>query len=70
MESSTNRVKSNRIRDYPDILDVSQMAQLLHVSKKTAYKILGENRIHCLRIGRQYRIPKANIIRYLRMAAE
>ena len=70
MESCTISVKSKRIKDYPDILDVSQMAQLLHVSKKTAYKILGENRIHCLRIGRQYRIPKANIMRYLKMAVE
>ena len=70
MESSAINVKGKQMIEYPDILDVSQMAQLLHVSKKTAYKILGENRIHCLRIGRQYRIPKASIIRYLRMAVE
>jgi excisionase family DNA binding protein len=57
----------NRIRDYPDILDVSQMAQLLLVSKKTAYKILGEDKIAFIRVGHQYRIPKANIIRYLRI---
>jgi len=70
MESSAINVKGKQMKEYPDILDVSQMAQLLHISKKTAYKILGENRIHCLRIGRQYRIPKANIIHYLRIAAE
>jgi len=70
MESSVTSEKGKRIKDYPDILDVSQMAQLLHVSKKTAYKILGENRTLYLRIGRQYRIPKVNIMRYMRMAAE
>ena len=70
MESSAISMKGKKMKEYLDILDVSQMAQLLHVSKKTAYKILSENRIHCLRIGRQYRIPKASIIRYLRMAVE
>ena len=67
MDSNNNQRK---MKDFPDILDVSQMAQLLRVSKKTAYKILSENRIICLRIGRQYRIPKANVMRYLRMATK
>jgi len=56
-----------RIKDYPDILDVSQMAQLLSVSKKTAYKFLAEDRIASIRVGHQYRIPKKNVMRYLRM---
>ena len=60
---------SKRIKDYPDILDVAQMAQLLSVSKKTAYKFLAENRIAHIRVGHQYRIPKMNVIRYLRMIA-
>ena len=58
---------SKRIKDYPDILDVSQMARLLSVSKKTAYKFLAEERVAYIRVGHQYRIPKMNVIRYLRM---
>ena len=63
-------VSKNVFREYPDILDVVQMAELLHISKKTAYKILGQNKISCLKVGREYKIPKANIIRYLRIADE
>ena len=61
------RDDSKRIKDYPDILDVSQMAQLFSVSKKTAYKFLVEDKIAYIRVGHQYRIPKMNVIRYLRM---
>ena len=61
---------NKRLKDYPDILDVFQMAQLLSVSKKTAYKFLSENRIAYIRVGHQYRIPKVNITRYLRMITD
>jgi excisionase family DNA binding protein len=54
-------------KEYPDILDVTQMSMLLRVSKKTAYKLLKQERIDCLKVGREYKIPKANIIRYLRI---
>lgn len=64
------RYDRKRIKDYPDILDVSQMAELLYVSKKTAYKFLTEKRIACIRVGHQYRIPKANVVQYLRMTGD
>lgn len=56
--------------EYPDILDVGQMSQLLRVSKKTAYKLLRQGKIDCLKVGREYKIPKANVIGYLRIAKE
>jgi excisionase family DNA binding protein len=55
-------------KEYPDILDVGQMSQLLRVSKKTAYKLLQQGKIDCLKVGREYKIPKANIIQYLRIS--
>jgi excisionase family DNA binding protein len=57
-------------KEYPDILDVTQMSAMLKVSKKTAYKLLKQGRIDCLKVGRDYKIPKANVIRYLRIGAE
>lgn len=55
-------------REYPDILDVYHLAELLQVSTKTAYKLLSEKKIECLKVGRQYKIPKASIIHYLKIA--
>jgi excisionase family DNA binding protein len=57
-------------REYPDILDVEQMSKLLSVSKKTAYRLLRQGSVDCLKVGREYKIPKVNIIRYLRIADE
>ena len=57
-------------REYPDILDVEQMSKLLSVSKKTAYKLLQDGTVVSLKVGREYKIPKTNIISYLRIASE
>ena len=51
---------------YPDVVDVRQLCEMLGgISTKSAYKLLQENKIKHFRIGRAYKIPKANIISYL-----
>ena len=35
------------------------------MSKKTAYRMLNAGKIKAFRIGRSYRIPKVNVIRFL-----
>jgi len=55
-------------KDYPDILDVKQMSKLLSVSTKTAYRLLKDGAIIAMKVGREYKIPKVHIIRYLRIA--
>jgi len=52
-------------KEYPDVLNVNDMSQVLGVSVKTVYKLLKEQSIGYLRIGREYRIPKINLIKYL-----
>lgn len=52
-------------KEYPDVLNIDEMSRLLGVSTKTGYKLLKEQRIGFLKIGREYRIPKINIIQYL-----
>ena len=50
------------LKDYPDVMDIGQMCEALGVSTKTGYKLLKD-----LKIGRAYRIPKAHILRYLKI---
>lgn len=50
---------------YPDVLDISQLCEILGVSVKTAYKLLRTNEIAHLKVGRAYRIPKCHVIAYL-----
>ena len=48
------------LKEYPDIMTVEEMSRALGVSTKTGYKLVRENRIEYLKVGRSYRIPKAH----------
>ena len=52
-------------KEYPDIVDVEQMSEMIGISTKTAYKLLRENKIQHFKIGRTYKIPKLNILLYI-----
>lgn len=53
------------LKDYPDVMSIDQMCEILSVSTKTGYKLLKEGKICCLKVGRAYRIPKAHLFTYL-----
>ena len=40
----TKQYYKTMLRDYPDILNADELMKLLKISKKTAYKLLKENR--------------------------
>ena len=52
--------------DYPDVVEVADLRKMLGgISKKLAYKLLSEQEIRSVRIGRAYKIPKVCVIEYL-----
>lgn len=52
-------------KEYPDVVDVEQMSEMIGISTKTAYKLLRENKIKHFKIRRTYKIPKLNILHYI-----
>lgn len=54
-------------RDYPDVVSVEQMSEMLGISTKTAYRLLKDNEIRHFRVGRTYKIPKLHILSYLQL---
>lgn len=52
-------------KDYPDVLNVAQVCEMLHIGKNSAYKLLSSGEIKSRRIGRKYVIPKLCVIDYL-----
>lgn len=51
---------------YPDIVNIEQMRKMLGgIGVTLAYKLLKSRTIKSLKIGREYKIPKASIIEYL-----
>ena len=55
------------LREYPDVMNIDQMSELLGVSTKTGYKLLRDGKITCLKVGWSYRIPKAHLFTYLKI---
>ena len=55
------------LKDYPDVLDVKQVSQILGVSSKTIYRLLKDGSIESLKVGREFRIPKIIIMRYIKL---
>ena len=53
------------LKEFPDILTVEEMSRALGVSTKTGYKLIRENKIECIKVGRSYRIPKAHLLAYM-----
>lgn len=54
-----------KFSDYPDLLTFKEMCTLLNLGKNTAYKILTENRVPYLKLGREYRIPKIYLLQFI-----
>ena len=58
-------ISNTMFKDYPEVLNVEDMSQILHISVKTVYKLLKDQSVEHLKVGREYRIPKINLIKYL-----
>ena len=53
---------------YPDVVNVQQMCEMLGgICDKTAYRLLKSGEIKSCIVGRHYRIPKLNILKYLEL---
>ena len=50
---------------YPDIVNIIQLKEMLGIGKNLAYKLVRNKTIPSLKVGREYKIPKRNIIYYL-----
>lgn len=52
-------------KDYPDVVDIKQLREILNIGITKAYKLVNNNIIHSRKVGREYKIPKLMIIEYL-----
>lgn len=52
-------------KDYPDMLTPPQLMEMLSMSKTSTYRLLSENVIPSIKLGRVYRIPKVYVIQYI-----
>ena len=55
------------LKEYPDVLDVKQTSEILGVSSKTIYRLIKNGSIESLKVGREFRISKVVIMKYIKL---
>lgn len=58
-------MKETMFHDYPDVISVAQLMEMLHIGQVLAYKLVKSGKIKARKIGREYKIPKVNVIAYV-----
>lgn len=57
--------KRDNFAEIPDILTVKDLQKLLRVSLNTTYGLIRSGEIRAKTVGRQFRIPRSEFLRYL-----
>ena len=58
--------KVSMFENYPDVVEVEDLRKMLGgISRKLAYRLLDDDEIRSVKVGRTYKIPKACVIEYL-----
>ena len=52
-------------KNYPDVVSVEQLQEMLQIGQVLAYKLVKSGEIQARKVGREYKIPKKNVIEYL-----
>ena len=62
-----NELYRSILKEYPDVLTVEDMSKALGISTKTGYKLLRNNKISSMKIGKSYRIAKVHLLSFLKV---
>lgn len=66
MNNNSQKYYKSIFKNYPDVVNVKQLQTMLGgISKKLVYHILQNKIIKSIKIGRQYKIAKVDVILYL-----
>lgn len=63
--NETNHILNIMFKDYPDIVGVKELQQMLGIKRTKAYELLKNGIIKSIKIGKDYKISKFNIIAYV-----
>ena len=58
----------NKYRSFDELpltLRAEDLMPVLHIGRNTAYELVNSGQIKSIRVGRQIRIPKAELLRFL-----
>lgn len=56
---------TSMFEEYPDIVSIKDLMVMLDIGQVLAYDLIKNGEIKCRKVGREYKIPKQNVIEYL-----
>ncbi len=56
---------SELFKDYPDVVNVKQIADMLQIGTVLAYKLVTSGAIKSRKVGREYKISKTTVTQFL-----
>lgn len=59
---------TDMFKDYPDVITVDDLQNMLHIGRNTAYGMLKDGAIKTIKIGKKYIIPKQSVIEFINVA--
>lgn len=51
--------------EYPDIVTVRQLQEMLDISRALAYRLISDGEVQAVKIGTSLKIPKVSVINYV-----
>ncbi|AZV44877.1 helix-turn-helix domain-containing protein [Peribacillus asahii] len=55
----------NSLDEYPDVLNVNDIQEILGVGRRQAYELVSSGQFHTVRVGKRIKILKAVFMRWL-----
>jgi len=59
-------MNSRKLRDFPDLLSVQDVCDILRVERRTIYKYIRNRTLASMKIAGKYRIPKVALTAFIR----
>lgn len=60
-----NEISALMFKDFPDCVNALQLQQMLGIKRTKTYELLKNGTIKSIKIGKDYKISKLNVIAYL-----
>lgn len=64
-EIESTQSKQEIFKEIKDVLNVEDLCDILDIGLSSAYKLVRENKIKYIKIGRAYKIPKCYLIDFI-----
>lgn len=65
-EEKIEKVYTSLLAEYPDILEIEDLQHIFNIGRSQAYRLVKDKQIASFKMGRIHKIPKANVIAYIR----